>query len=224
MKLSNFGLIAIIIAASISNSSVQAINLTISNPITTDGTENTFGANGSSQGQSFINDPSDSRSVALNTWTFYFLDQNFQGFAAGLVLNIYSGSGNGGQLIKTSTSASKPTSVPLNDGMGGLIYPVAWTFGSGISGAILVANSTYTAVFQDTSKAIDGPVFNFDNASNPNAYKSGFYYQDTAEQNGRITVFDATFTAVPFDFDPSFGLIGLCASWFVYRKLKNRKP
>jgi hypothetical protein len=195
--------------------SATAINLTIGNA-----SSNTFVGNiGGTQtvGQSFINDPTSvtGASILLNDWTFKVSDTS--GFPAPLsglaTLNIYAGTGIGGEL-KGSTGTYTTAGSLFND-------TATWTFAGGLS---LIDNQTYTAA------VISSATLSFA-ASDASPYLDGYLTTTNAGLAGIIgqsydTVFSANFssapTAVPFEFDPTGGLLVLGGGWLLRRHLKKR--
>ena len=93
-----------------------------------------------------------------------------------------------------------------------------WTFAGGLS---LIDNQTYTAVLEKNS---GGSVKHRISTANP--YANGIVTQNSGNSTGSDTVFSANFspapTAVPFDFEPTGGLLVLGGGWLLRRHLKKR--
>ncbi len=190
--------------------SALAINLTISNTATTGsntGAQNTVG-------QSFINDPSVTGDpILLNNWTFAFNNLTNANSARATTLSIYSGSGNGGSLLASSTSTQIVTFATFPDS-------VRWTFAGGVS---LVDNQLYTAVIQGFTQGI--------RASTANPYPNGNFFLDSGagglSSNSSVDlVFQGNFsptTPVPFEFDASGGLAMLGAGWLLRKRFQKKQ-
>jgi hypothetical protein len=196
------GIVALLAVLAISDSA-SAINLTIGN--TTAGGS----VSGTDVGQSFKNDPAGSgASITLNDWTFAFFNSPSATNALTKTLSIYSGGGNGGSLLYNSTSTSATTLAGLNS--------VTWTF----TGATLTDNATYTAVTQVPSEGLA--------ASDANPYPDGTAFFVGSSSFGAIDiVFQGDFTAtaatpVPFEFEPTGGLLILGGGWLLCRHLKKK--
>ena len=192
--------------------SATAINLTIGNA-SRDTLVSSFGSD--TIGQSFINDPSGTgASILLNNWTFQVneedLDYNpFPLFSPDIVLNIYAGTGIGGSPIGSATT--------YTTGGSGTNSTATWTFTGGLS---LIDNQTYTAA------VISSANLNFV-ASSANPYADGIVTRSVSGNlTGHDTVFSANFssapTPVPFDFEPTGGLLVLGGGWLLRRHLKKR--
>jgi hypothetical protein len=206
-KLKMGGVVAILASTLTFSPAADAINLVIDNSL---GNSISGSANA---GQSFINDPSGSGSlINLNTWTFSFEDAANQTTALSSVLTIFTGTGNGGVAVGTSNSAANSTFDQGNS--------VIWTFAGGLQ---LTDTTTYSAVLTPFLNYRA----NFDFSGNPNpAYANGVLTIDAFPIDNSDTVFEATFsnpTAVPFDFDPSFGVLLLGGAWAGNRALKKFK-
>jgi hypothetical protein len=94
---------------------------------------------------------------------------------------------------------------------------VTWTF----TGATLTDNTVYTAVIQQGSTPIS---LNLPNATT-NPYPDGNLFVDTSSFSSRDTVFQGNFTAatpVPFEFEPTGGLLVLGGGWLLRRHLKKK--
>ncbi len=150
--------------------------------------------------------------INLNTWTFSFFNAANQTTARNSVLRIFTGAGNGGSIVGTSSSAANSAFDQGNS--------VIWTFAGGLQ---LTDTTTYTAVLAPNLNYR----LNFDGAPNP-AYANGVLTIGTNSIASLDTVFEATFsdpnaTPVPFDFDPSFGVLLLGGAWAGNRALKKFK-
>ncbi|MEI6328841.1 MAG: hypothetical protein WCP16_06390 [Pseudanabaena sp. ELA645] len=182
---------------------VSAINLTVSNTVS-----NTFGPD-TFLGQSFRNDPSGSASpVTLNSWTFAFADLTNANAAQALTLSIYNGVGNGGLKVGDSTGAATTTFAGFNS--------VIWSF-SGLPQ--LTDTSTYTAVINNSSLL-----------SVPLATSSTYSNGNFTARNVSVTTIDTVFqgdfssaTPVPFEFEPTGGLMVLGGGWLLRRHLRKKK-
>jgi hypothetical protein len=157
-------------------------------------------------GQSFKNDPATSGASisALNDWTFAFLDTTSASNALAKTLSIYSGGGNGGLKLYDSTSTAATTLAGFNS--------VTWTF----TEANLTDNTIYTAVIQGGSG--DLILDNF------NLYPDGTMFSGSAVSSTNDLVFQGNFTAtpVPFEFEPTGGLLILGGGWLLRKHLKKK--
>lgn len=201
-KLKIGGVVAILASTLAFSPAANAINFTIGNS-----SANSNGTN-VNLGQSFRNDPSASgSSINLETWTFSFFDVASQTTALSSVLTIYTGVGNGGSTVGTSS----------NTAFGGG-NAVTWTFNGGLS---IIDNVTYSAVLAPNL------AIKTNSGLNPNpAYLDGAFTFGSTSFNSDDTVFEATFsnvTSVPFDFDPSFGVLLLGGAWAGNKALKKFK-
>ncbi len=194
--------------------SAMAINLTIGNASSNTNVQN---GDGSTIGQSFINDPTSitGASILLNNWTFNvsefdFDTSNFNPLLPNTAtLNIYAGTGIGGELKGWATTYTTAGS--------GFDSTATWTFAGGLS---LIDNQTYTA-------AVISSAFLSFAASDANLYLDGIL---TRSVSGNLTSFDTVFsanfseapTAVPFEFEPTGGLLVLGGGWLLRRHLKKR--
>jgi len=152
--------------------------------------------------------------INLNTWTISFASATDQTNASNSInglLIFTGGAGNGGMFIGASNSAANSTFDSLNGG-----FSVIWTFAGGLQ---LTDTTTYTAFLFDTLK------YRVNSSGvNPNpAYANGALTFETSSINDIDTVFEATFTPIPFDFDPSFGVLLLGGAWAGSRALKKFK-
>jgi hypothetical protein len=140
-------------------------------------------------GQSFINDPNGTgKPIKLDSWVFDFGDSKGVQYVSNLVLRIYAGNGNGGELIGSSTSTSI---TPVS----GFEFPVTWNFDGRLQ---LVDNFTYTAVIAGGLPAI--------RVSGKNPYPDGFLTSGIEEViiinrhglilGNRDTVFRGNFSAL----------------------------
>jgi hypothetical protein len=182
--------------------SASAINLTITN---TTGAANT---NGSFIGQSFKNDPADpgaSIVFNLNDWTFAFANVAEANNALSRTLSIYAGVGSGnGTPLYQSTSTAPTTLAGFNS--------VKWTF----TGATLTdPSATYTALIEGAT-ILKGD-------------SSGSYPNGSLVFGSFATSFDSVFqanfssaTPVPFEFEPTGGLLILGGGWLLRRHLKKK--
>lgn len=183
----------------------NAINLTIGNSV-----GNTAGS-AANIGQSFINDPSGTGNlIKLNTWTISFSDAANRTTALGTVLSIYSGIGNGGTLVGTSNTTATSTFDLGNS--------VTWTFTGGLE---ITDNATYTAFL------VPSLSYRLNNGAPPNpAYSSGTVTVVTSTQSPLDLVFQGAFSEaapIPFEFEPSFGIVLLGGAWAGKRALKKFK-
>ncbi len=199
-----WGGVAALLASTLAiSSATEAINLTVSNTISnnTAAFENT--------GQSFVNDPSgNGTTILLNDWTFAFFAGNIA-TAAGETLNIYEGTGNGGTLRGSSNTATITT---LNG-----FSAVTWTFANG--GLSLIDRDTYTANI-NTANTLNYEIATID------VYLNGLLTSDAVQLTGFDTVFQGNFssaTAVPFEFEPTGGLMVVGGVWLLRRHLKKKK-
>lgn len=181
----------------------NAINLTIGNSVVND-IDILLNA-----GQSFINDPSGTGStIKLNTWTFSFGDAPSRTEALSVVLSIYNGIGNGGTVVGTSSTTATSAFDFGNS--------VTWTFTGGLD---ITDNATYTAVL--------APFLNYrlnGIGTDPNpAYPNGTLTSGTIPIANFDFVFEATFSEVPipFEFEPSLGILLLGGAWAGNRALKR---
>jgi hypothetical protein len=194
--------------------SATAINLTIGNASSNTDVSNSGGID--TIGQSFINDPANGTgaSILLNNWTFRVSEFDFNTFSFipilpnAATLNIYAGTGLGGELKGSTTTYT-------TDGSG-FNSTATWTFAGGLS---LIDNQTYTAAVIYSANLI------FE-ASSANPYADGILTQsDSGNLTSYDTVFSANFSAatpVPFDFEPTGGLLVLGGGWLLRRHLKKR--
>lgn len=200
--------------------SAMAINLTIGNAST-----NLSGVASGSLGQSFINDPTSitGASILLNNWTFnvgefVFDFDTFTGTTNPLLpntatLNIYAGTGIGGELKGSTTNYTTAGS--------GNNSTATWTFAGGLS---LIDNQTYTAAViypAELKFAISDSTI----APNVDVYANGIATLDGVNFTNVDTVFSATFseaTPVPFEFEGTGGMLVLGGGWLLRRHLKKR--
>jgi hypothetical protein len=207
------GVIALLATTLAVSDSATAINLTIGN---SSSNSSIFGSP-NFVGQSFINDPTNGTgaSILLNDWTFGVYQFNGgsltnQPITGSAILKIYAGTGIGSTLIGSATTYTTAGS--------GVNSTANWTFAGGLS---LIDNQIYTAVLEKTSGA--SPQFR---TSNANPYANGIVTQNSGNSTGSDTVFSANFsaapTAVPFDFEPTGGLLVLGGGWLLRRHLKKR--
>jgi hypothetical protein len=141
----------------------------------------------------------------LNDWTFAFNSSTSSSNAFTKTLRIYSGGGNGGSLLYSSTSTSATTFAGFNS--------VKWTF----TGATLTDNATYTAVIQGNSGSL--------RFSTTNPYPNGNLFAGGLSSTTSETVFQGNFSAatpVPFEFEPTGGLLILGGGWLLRRHLKKK--
>ena len=192
--------------------SATAINLTIGNTSNSTAVTNVP----DTIGQSFINDPSGAgTSILLNDWTFAVKEYNPSTdsfdlpLSTSTTLKIYVGTGIGGTEIGSATTYD--SSVTLAG-----LTAAKWTFAGGLS---LIDNQTYTAA------VISSANLSFE-ASLSNPYPNGILTQSVSgDLGGYDTVFSANFseaTPVPFDFEPTGGLLVLGGGWWLRRHLKKR--
>ena len=192
--------------------SATAINLTIGNS----SSNNSILGSPNFVGQSFINDPTNvtAASILLNDWTFGVYQFNAGSLTNGpisgsAILRIYAGTGIGPTLIGSATTYTTAGS--------GVNSTANWTFAGGLS---LIDNQTYTAVLEKSGAS---PQFRISTA---NPYANGILTQNSGNSTGSDTVFSANFspapTAVPFDFEPTGGLLVLGGGWLLHRHLKKR--
>jgi hypothetical protein len=197
------GVIALLASTLTLSSPGFAANLTIGNS-----TYNSTFRSQVNTGQSFINDPAGTgATINLDTWTFPF-DQGTESTAAGSILTIYSGTGNGGSVIGTSRNSSPSTLTR---------FPaLTWTFSGGLP---ITDNATYTAVLAPSLFLVGNLTFAAD------AYPNGTATQGTSKFASGDLVFQGTFSAatpVPFEFNPTIGL-GLLGGVFLMRKSLRKK-
>ena len=198
--------------------SAMAINLTIGNSF-----ENTNVSNGdgSTIGQSFINDPTSltGASILLNDWTFRVNERDFESnefpLSLAATLNIYAGTGIGGELKGSATTYTTAGS--------GANSTATWTFAGGLS---LIDNQTYTAAVI-SSADLGFPASSSTFAPNIDRYANGFVTRSVAgDFTTRDTIFTANFsaapTAVPFEFEGTGGMLVLGGGWLLRRHLKKR--
>jgi hypothetical protein len=179
--------------------SAFAINLTISNT-----TFNTTTGGGASLGQSFINDPTDSSTVYLNSWIFSFANATAANTANALTLNVYSGIGNVGTLVGSSIGSATTTFNGQNS--------VVWTLPS----IALTANSPYTvAMIGNTT----GGLFN-----STDVYGNGTLVNLNQTFPNSDMVFQGQFSAapIPFGFEPTGGLAILGGAWLLHKRLQKK--
>jgi hypothetical protein len=196
------GVAALLVSILAVSDSASAFQLTISNTVS-------GGFQGlPNPGQSFKNNPAGSgASIFLDDWTFAYNDLSNANADLSKTLSIYLGGGNGGTLLYNSTSTTLVTFAGFNS--------VKWTF----SGASLTDNAIYTAVIQGSSAALRQ-----DFSTNP--YPDGNVFSDSTDLTTRDTVFQANFssaTPVPFEFEPTGGLLILGGGWLLRRHLKKKK-
>jgi hypothetical protein len=197
------GITAVLASTLCFSPSASALNLSIGNS-----SVNTTFRSQINTGQSFINDPSGTGvTINLDTWTFAF-DQGTESTAAQSILTIYSGTGNGGSIIGTSSNTSTSTFAS---------YPsVTWTFTGGLP---IIDNSTYTAVLAPSLFYVG----NLTTQTDP--YPNGTFTQGTSGFTIGDLVFEGTFSAVtpvPFEFNPAIGLGILVGAWLVKKGLKRK--
>ena len=206
------GVIAILATALAISDSASAINLTIGNTSIDNGLGT--GAGGiSTVGQSFINDPSATgTSVLLNDWTFA-LNESSQPLFSSATLNIYAGTGIGGTLIGSASTYDSVTLAGDN--------AAKWTFTGGLS---LFADQTYTAAVITSGDLVF-------HVSTANPYANGFLTSTDLDITNIVgesydTMFLANFssapTPVPFEFEPTGGLLVLGGGWLLRRHLKKK--
>ena len=156
-------------------------------------------------------------SILLNDWTFAVTEPPFDPESPNVplfstpILNIYEGNG----LLRGSATAVN-SSVTLAG-----FTAAKWTFaGAGLS---LLDNQTYTA-------AVSSGTLKFE-ASNVDVYANGFLTSSDSVSASFLgtnydTVFQANYssapTAVPFEFEPTGGLLVLGGGWLLRRHLKKR--
>ncbi|MEI6328857.1 MAG: hypothetical protein WCP16_06470 [Pseudanabaena sp. ELA645] len=212
------GVIALLATTLAVSDSATAINLTIGNASRN---VNVGNDDGSTIGQSFINDPTSVTgvSILLNDWTFRVNERSgFSGFPlfSAATLNIYAGTGIGGELKGSSTDYTTAGS--------GSNSTATWTFAGGLS---LIDNQTYTAAVISSATLSFGAS---DSALDPNIdrYANGFVTRSVA---GDLTAIDTVFTAnfspaaatpVPFEFEGTGGVLVLGGGWLLRRHLKKR--
>lgn len=181
--------------------SALAINLIVSNPTGFAGS-----APNNNIGQSFINDPTTGTgaTIFLNDWTFAFSTLTTANAALFNTLSIYSGGGNGGTLLASSTNTQPDTFAARPS--------VRWTFLSGVS---LVDNLPYTAVIQGATSGVRVSVNNYTNGT---AYVGGTSF------TGNDLTFQGNFSAtpVPFEFEASGGLAMLGAGWLLRKRFQKK--
>ena len=184
-------------------------------------------------GQSFINDPTKvtGTSILLNDWTFNAYEAGTYARIYGpLTLNIYAGTNLGsialdrnGYNYYTDTGVTLIGSSTTYTTAGSFWDSTAtWTFAGGLS---LIDNQTYTA-------AVTSPIPNgfalLIGASGGNPYANGYLTTTNPNSLGQDwdTVFTANFSAaptpVPFEFEPTGGLLVLGGGWLLRRHLKKR--
>ena len=166
---------------------------------------------GSNVGQSFINDPLGTGSlIKLNTWTVSLASAFDQTTALSSVLSIYSGIGNSGTLVGTSSTTASSTFDLGNS--------VTWTFTGGLQ---VTDNATYTAVLDSNLN------YRTNVGVNPNpAYPNGAATVDTSVVANTDLVFQGAFSdaaPIPFEFEPSFGILLLGGAWAGKRALTKFK-
>jgi hypothetical protein len=201
-QLKTGGVIALLASTLAFSPSAFALNTTIGNSFTN------IAGSGSNNGQSFINDPSGTgATINLDTWTFAFINAANQTTAAASTLTIYSGTGNGGTVVGTSSNTST-----LN--FGSPSFPaVTWTFTGGLQ---IIDNQTYTAVLAPNLG------FRFTASS---VYPNGVRTSNTTGFSNSDTVFQGTFSAatpVPFEFSPALGL-GVLGGLFALKRFVKKK-
>jgi len=196
--------------------SAMAINLTIGNSFQNANVGNAGG--GRTIGQSFINDPTSvpGTSILLNDWTFRINQgsMNPAPLSSAATLNIYAGTGIGGELKGSATTYTTAGS-DVNS-------TATWTFAGGLS---LMDNQTYTAAVI-SSAGLSFAASNSLVSPSIDRYANGFV---TRSSGGNLTTFDTVFSAnfseatpVPFDFEPTGGLLVLGGVWLLRRHLKKR--
>ena len=193
------GRVVAILASTLAFSpAANAINVTIGNSSAT-----SSGVN-SNLGQSFINEPLGAgSSINLDTWTFSFFDVASRDTALGSVLTIFTGVGNGGITVGTSNTVATSSFGGGN--------AVTWTFNGGLS---IIDNVTYSAVL--------APTLAIKTNQGGDPYPDGAFTFNNGSFSADDTVFQATFS-VPFEFDPSFGMLLLGGAWAGNRALKKFK-
>jgi len=149
--------------------------------------------------------------IKLNTWTISLGSAANQTTALGRVLNIYAGIGNGGTLVGTSSTTATSTFDLGNS--------VTWTFTGGLE---ITDNATYTAVLAPTILT-----YRINNGVSPNpAYPNGVYTVGTNTFANLELLFQGTFSEaapIPFEFEPSLGILLLGGAWAGNRALKKFK-
>jgi hypothetical protein len=193
--------------------SATAINLTIGNASSN---TNVSGTSANVVGQSFINDPINGTgaSILLNDWTFQVNQRNpplpaSNPLSSAATLNIYAGTGIGSTPIGSATTYTTAGS--------GSNSTATWTFAGGLS---LIDNQTYTAA------VISSANLGFPSSSS-NPYANGIVTRSVSGNlTNHDTVFSANFspapTPVPFDFEPTGGVLVLGGGWLLRRHLKKR--
>ncbi len=168
-------------------------------------------------GQSF-NINGTGASILLNDWTFAVFETDGLGdpipFTSLATLNIYEGNGIGGTFRGSATAFDSSVTLAGRNA-------AKWTFTGG--GLSLLDNQTYTAaVFSSGDLSFD--------VSSSNVYDNGYLTAsdpDFASLLGTSydTVFEANYssaTPVPFEFEPTGGLLVLGGGWLLCRHLKKR--
>ncbi|MCY7334236.1 MAG: hypothetical protein LH649_16620 [Pseudanabaena sp. CAN_BIN31] len=154
--------------------------------------------------------------VNLDTWSFQFSDEIFAPtapIAQAAQLNIYLGTGNGGSIVANGTSTSAILSTLTGASFDGGANSVTWSF----TGLQLSDTATYTAVLV--------PRLTY-RATNTNPYLDGSFTSGGSVSPAFDTVFQASFstpTAVPFEFDPSFGVVAIGGLWLGNKAIKKFK-
>jgi hypothetical protein len=172
-------------------------------------------------GQSFINDSTgNGTAIKLYDWTFG-LSQTSISSALTKTLDIYRDTDNSGAFIGTNgTVVGSSTVTSLSSFAGG--NSVTWTFTGGLD---LIDNATYYAIIRYSRSSI-GNIFLQKNPSGSDPYLDGLFISGATPGPLTDTVFQANFsppTPVPFEFDPTGGLMVLGGGWLLRRHLKKKK-
>jgi hypothetical protein len=179
----------------------DAINLRISNTSSNNTDSST------NFGQSFINNSNGSGvNIVLNDWLFAFADATNANNALSKTLSIYSGGGNGGTLLASSTNTAITSFAGFDS--------VRWTFTGGVS---IVDNQTYTAVIEGSSGVL--------RKLNSDSYPNGSPFYSGSPDPFTELVFEGNFTPnpIPFEFEASGGVAILGGAWFFRKQLQKRK-
>jgi len=154
--------------------------------------------------------------VNLDTWSFQFVDAGNAVTARAAQLNIYLGTGNGGSIVTNGTSTSAILSTLTGANFNGGANSVTWSF----TGLQLSDTATYTAVL---APALDYRYTDTDTNLYPDG---GITQSNTSIDASYDFVFQASFstpTAVPFEFDPSFGVVAIGGLWLGNKAIKKFK-
>ncbi len=165
-------------------------------------------------GQSFVNDTSGTGTlILLNDWAVVVSEYGVNNpLSSSAILNIYAGTGIGGTLIGSATAYDSSGTLAGNN-------TAKWTFAGGLS---LIDNQTYTAAVISTTL---GQLFYIFSTANP--YVNGYVTRSVSgDLPSYDTLFQANFSAaatpVPFEFEPTGGLLVLGGGWLLRRHLKKR--